>query len=209
MDERVLKGQGCIDEGAHWLAENFPEFKQALAQTGQLPLRFKSDGFPALLDAIVGQQISVAAARAIWARLEEAGFTNAAQIAVAGEEALRECGLSKPKASYAFGLAQTELDFPALHQKSSEEVIDTLVKLRGIGRWSAEIYAMFSLRRADVFASGDLALQETARVLFDLPERPKEKEMAKMAEAWSPWRAVAARALWAYYRVEKNREGIK
>ena len=79
----------------------------------------------------------------------------------------------------------------------------------GIGRWTAEIYAMFSLGRADVLAPGDLALQEAARVLFGLEARPTERQLRLMAEDWSPWRAVAARLLWAYYHVAKSREGIR
>jgi DNA-3-methyladenine glycosylase II len=75
--------------------------------------------------------------------------------------------------------------------------------------WTAEIYAMFSLGRADVFASGDLALQESVRILFDLPERPKEKKLRAMSQDWKPWRAVAARLLWEYYGHVKSREGIK
>ena len=90
-----------------------------------------------------------------------------------------------------------------------ETGVQTLIRVPCIGVWTAEIYAMFSLGRADVFAPGDLALQEAAKVLFDLPERPKERELRQMAEAWSPWRGVAARLLWAYYRVDKNREGIR
>jgi len=88
-------------------------------------------------------------------------------------------------------------------------VIARLVALPGIGPWTAEIYAMFSLGRADVFAPGDLALQEAARLLFALPERPSAGQLRKMAEAWSPWRAVAARALWAYYRIARHREGLR
>jgi len=84
-----------------------------------------------------------------------------------------------------------------------------LIAIKGIGPWTAEIYAMFSLGRADVFASGDLALQESAKLLFKLNERPTDKQIKQMAENWAPWRAVAARLLWAYYAVEKNREGLK
>jgi DNA-3-methyladenine glycosylase II len=91
----------------------------------------------------------------------------------------------------------------------SEAVIKTLTQVTGIGQGTAEIYAMFSLGRADVFAHGDLALQEAARVLLDLEERPKEKQMKIIAADWSPWRSVAARVLWAYYRVVKLREGIR
>ena len=79
----------------------------------------------------------------------------------------------------------------------------------GIGRWTAEIYAMFSLGRADAFAAGDLALQEAARVLFALDARPSEPSLRDMAEAWSPWRSVAARLLWAYYQRDKDRDGIR
>ena len=87
-------------------------------------------------------------------------------------------------------------------------MIDTLTKVSGIGVWTAEIYLMFSLGRADVIAPGDLALQESARILFELPERPTEKELRAMAAAWSPWRSVAARLLWAYYHIAKDREGV-
>ena len=101
------------------------------------------------------------------------------------------------------------IDFKALREAPDHEVIATLTRVPGIGVWTAEIYAMFSLGRADVFAPGDLALQEAARVLYDLPERPSEKALREMAAAWRPWRSVAARILWAYYRVAKDREGIR
>ena len=90
-----------------------------------------------------------------------------------------------------------------------EEVVAVLTAVPGIGRWTAEIYAMFALGRADVFAPADLALQEGARLLFGMEARPTEKALRAMAEEWSPWRAVAARLLWAYYHVEKQREGIR
>jgi DNA-3-methyladenine glycosylase II len=84
-----------------------------------------------------------------------------------------------------------------------------LIEVPGIGRWTAEIYAMFSLGHADVFAPGDLALQESARLLFELEGRPSERALREMARAWAPWRAVAARTLWAYYHIAKKREGIR
>ncbi len=89
-----------------------------------------------------------------------------------------------------------------------DKAIAALTAVKGIGIWTAEIYLMFSIGRADVFAPGDLALQEAARILFDLPGRPSEKELRARAVGWSPWRGVAARLLWAYYRVAKQREGI-
>jgi DNA-3-methyladenine glycosylase II len=105
-------------------------------------------------------------------------------------------------------LAQAGIDFKALRSVPDAEVVTTLVAVPGIGVWTAEIYAMFALGRADVFAPGDLALQEAARMLFALEARPTDKALRGMAEAWSPWRSVAARILWAYYRVAKERDGV-
>jgi DNA-3-methyladenine glycosylase II len=209
MVGRIIETPDCVSEGAAWLSRHEPRFAHALTLTGPLPLRRHADGFSALLDAIVGQQVSVASANAIWARLEAAGLTDQAVMAAASDEVLRAVGLSRQKARYGRALAQAGIDFAALRSRPDDEVIATLVAVPGIGLWTAEIYAMFALGRADVFAPGDLALQEAARLLFDLPERPAERAFRKMAEAWSPWRAVAARALWAYYRVAKTRVGIR
>lgn len=136
-------------------------------------------------------------------------MTQPAMVAAATEEELRACGLSRQKVRYAKALADAGIDFDGLRHLPDEEVVAVLVALPGIGRWTAEIYAMFSLGRADVFAPADLALQEAARVLFGLEARPGEKALRAMALDWSPWRAVAARLLWAYYRVAKDREGIR
>ncbi len=209
MVGRLIESLDCVAEGAAWLAAQEPRFAHAMVLTGPLPLRRHADGFAALLDAIVGQQVSVASAAAIWARLEAAGLTEQVAMAAAGDEALRTAGLSRQKARYGRALAQAGIDFDALRRMPTDQVITTLVAVPGIGAWTAEIYAMFALGRADVFAPGDLALQEAARLLFGLAERPGERDFRRMAEAWSPWRAVAARALWAYYRVAKTREGIR
>ncbi|MCA0850061.1 DNA-3-methyladenine glycosylase family protein [Salipiger thiooxidans] len=208
MVGRIIESDACVAEGVTWLCRAEPRFARALDLTGPLPLRRRPDGFGQLLSAIVSQQVSVASARAIWARLEAAGMTTPEAIRATDEEGLRALGLSRQKASYAVALAGAGIDFDALRLAPTDEVVKTLVAVKGIGIWTAEIYAMFSLGRADVFAPGDLALQESARLLFDLPERPKERALRDMAEAWSPWRSVAARALWAYYHVAKQREGI-
>lgn len=205
---RIIKTEACVAEGAAWLCAAEPRFAHALELTGPLPLRTRPDGFAQLLSAIVSQQVSVASARAIWARLEAAGMVAPEPVLAMSEEDLRALGLSRQKASYALALAGAGIDFDALRTAPTDEVMSTLVAVKGIGIWTAEIYAMFSLGRADVFAPGDLALQEAARLLFDLPDRPKDKALRVMAEAWSPWRSVAARALWAYYHVAKQREGI-
>lgn len=206
---RIITSDACVAEGAEALAKIEPRFAAALQETGPLPLRLRKDGFTALLDAIVSQQISVAAASAIWGRMKAAKLTGPRKIMWAGDEDLRACGLSSQKIRYARALAEARIDYKALRDTPSDEVIATLVKVPGIGPWTAEIYAMFSLGHADVFPPGDLALQEAARVLFDLDKRPTEREFRQMAAAWSPWRAVAARCLWSYYRVVKQREGIR
>jgi DNA-3-methyladenine glycosylase II len=209
MVGRIIETPDCVAEGAAWLARAEPRFAHVLELTGPLPLRRRKDGFAELLSAIVSQQVSVASANAIWGRMQDAQLTAPDRIASASDGDLRAVGLSRQKIRYAKALAQAGIDFPALRQAPDEEVIAALTQVPGIGRWTAEVYAMFSLGRADVFAPADLALQEAARLLFDLPERPKEKPLRQMAEAWSPWRAVAARALWAYYHVAKDREGIR
>lgn len=209
MVGRIITTLDCVAEGAEWLARAEPRFAHALTLVGPLPLRRQPDGFAALLDAIVGQQVSVASADAIWRRMEAAGLTDRATLAMASDEACRAAGLSRQKARYGRALADSAIDFDALRALPDAQVVEVLTDVPGIGMWTAEIYAMFALGRADVFAPGDLALQEAARVLFDLPDRPKERALRVMAEAWSPWRSVAATLLWAYYRVAKSREGIR
>ena len=206
---RLITTPADVAEGAAWLAARDPRLAAAAALCGPLPLRRRRDGFAALLGAIVSQQVSVAAARAIWGRLETARLTGPRKIAGATEEEMRACGLSRQKVRYARALAAARIDYAALRDAPTEEVVATLTAVPGIGVWTAEIYAMFSLGHADVFAPGDLALQEAARLVLDLPERPRERALREIAAAWSPWRAVAARLLWAYYARAKSREGIR
>lgn len=208
MVGRILHSAACMAEGAAWVVRAEPRFAEALAVTGVPPLRRRDDGFAALLSAIVSQQVSVAAARAIWARVEGAGLVTPEAVLAAEAEALRAAGLSRQKVRYAKALAGAGIDFDGLRAATDSEVVARLVTVPGIGRWTAEIYAMFSLGRSDVFAPNDLALQEAARMLFALDDRPREAALRRMAEAWSPWRTVAAGLLWAYYRVEKEREGV-
>ena len=208
MTSRIIETDADVAEGAAWLAEQVPEFARALEQTGALPLRRRSGGFPAMLQAICGQQLSVASAASVWNKLCDAGIQESDAVLAAGEDQLRACGLSRPKVRYAIALAEADLDYGALATMPEDEAIATLTAVKGIGTWTAEIYLKFAIGRADVLAAGDLALQESARIIFELPERPNEKELREMAASWSPWRAVAARILWAYYRVAKQREGI-
>ncbi len=208
MTERIIYTDEDVSEGAEWLATQCPLLAAAFRETRPLPLRRRSGGFPALLQAICGQQLSVASAGAVWGRLDECSATELQGFANVSDDTLRACGLSWPKIRYARALAEADLDYAALATMPVEDAVATLTAVKGIGVWTAEIYLKFAVGRADVFAAGDLALQEAARILYDLPERPTDKQLRQMAEAWSPWRSVAARILWAYYRVAKKREGI-
>lgn len=209
MAEPVLiAGPEDVAAGAAHLARVCPVWAGVLPELGELPLRRRDDGFPAIAQAVIGQQISIAAAGAIWARLDAAGMTEEAALRMATEDELRALGLSRPKARYLKGIADAGIDWIALRDMPDDQAIATLTALPGIGVWTAEIYLMFALGRPDVLAAGDLALQEAARVMYDLPERPTPAALRRLAEPWAPWRAVAARGLWAYYRHAKGREGV-
>ncbi len=204
---RLIEGPQDIAEGLAALGRAEPRFAAAAARVGPLPLRREPGGFCGMLRTVTAQQVSTAAAAAIWARLVAAGAGSEAGIMALDDAALRACGLSGQKIRYARALAAAGIDWEAIAAAPEAEAVATLTAVPGVGRWTAEIYLMFCVGRADVFAPGDLALQEGARMLFDLPERPKPAALAAMSGAWSPWRAVAARLLWAYYGAEKRREG--
>lgn len=209
MDERILNSQDHLEEGLVWLAAKSPELKQAIKIAGEVPIRRRAAGFDAVLSAIVSQQVSVASASAIWGRMAAAGMDNATAVAAADDVILRECGLSRQKMRYAKALAGSGIDFDALASLPTDKVVQQLTAVTGIGVWTAEIYAMFSLGRADVFPSGDLALQEAAKLIFDLEERPTDKVLRQMATDWKPWRTVAATLFWKYYAMDKAREGVR
>jgi DNA-3-methyladenine glycosylase II len=206
--DRTIVGPSCLEVGAAWLSQIEPRFAEILPVISPLPLRLKPDGFGPLLHIILGQQVSVASANALWSKLQAVDMTTPKAIQSATQDDLRGLGLSQQKARYAHALADANINFDDLHKVPSDQVIKTLCAVKGIGMWTAEVYTMFSLGRADVFAPGDLAIQEAAKLLFDLPERPNERTLRKMADAWSPWRSVAARLFWAYYASTKQKDGI-
>jgi len=209
MVGRIIETEADVAEGAAWLAAREPRFATALELTGPVPLRRRPHGFETLFTAIVSQQVSTAAATAIWNRLEAVGATTLHGLGRVTDEELRACGLSRQKIAYARAILASGIDFEALRVMPDADIVAELTRIKGIGVWTAEIYAMFSLGRADVFAPGDLALRDAARVLFELPERPTEKALRVRSVEWSPWRAVAARLLWSYYRVVNGREGVR
>lgn len=209
MVGRIIETAADLAEGAAFLAGVEPRFEELLSLTGPLPLRRRPDGFAALLDMIVSQQVSTASAAAIHGRLAAAGYDRAGEVAAATPEALAACGLSRPKIAYLRAIALAEPDYGALRTLPDDEVAAALMALKGVGRWTADLYLLSALGRRDAFPAGDLALQEAARQLFALPSRPGPAEFEALAAPWRPWRAVAARALWAYYRHVKGREGTR
>jgi DNA-3-methyladenine glycosylase II len=186
-----------------------PAFAVALQRAGYPAPRVRDRGYATLLRTIMGQQVSVAAAQSIWNKLEAqlGDLTDPATIAAASDEQLRAAGLSRQKASYARSLAEEvtsgRLDFAQL-SKDDEEAIAQLVQIKGIGRWSAEIYLLFAEGRPDIWPAGDLAVQiEIGRILGH-DERPPEKLMRELAEAWRPHRGAAAILAWHHYKVDMD-----
>lgn len=168
-------------------------------------LRTRPSGFPALLRIIVEQQLSVASARAIWGRLEGIlGAVTPERLLSFDDVMLRSAGLSRPKLVYARGLADAvmsgDLDSGRLAMLDDEAAIEELVRIKGIGRWTAEIYLLSALGRPDVWPVDDLAIATAAGRVKGLDARPTRAELLAMGEAWRPWRSVAARLLWHYFR---------
>lgn len=195
------------------LAAADPDMARAVELIGPPPARWYGDGFAGLLHIIVGQQVSIASANAIWGRLSTlCDPLTPAKLLAFDEAALRGAGLSRQKALYARAMAQAiadgTIDLDGLGGYDDEAAIAALMDLKGIGRWSAEIYLLFGLGRADVLPADDLALLIAAQRLKRLEQRPSAKELRAIGEAWRPWRSVAARMLWHWYRnAPKERDG--
>ena len=203
----ILATEADLARGVAGLCRIEPRFAPVIAAAGPLPLRRRPEGFAELLRTIVFQHVSLASAEAVWSRLSAAGLTTPEAVLAASDDRLGTLGLTRQKQRYARALAAAGIDYDALRDLDDDAVLACLMAVTGIGRWTAECYLAFSLGRADVLPAGDVALQEGARQVFDLPARPAEREMRALAAHWSPWRAVAARALWAYYLARTNREG--
>lgn len=185
------------------LAAIEPAFARGLARVGYPATRIRERGYATLLRTIVGQQVSVHAANAVWRKLQAAGDpTDPRVIAAMSDEALRACGFSRQKASYARSLADEvtsgRLALAAL-PADDEEAVAALVRVKGIGRWSAEIYLLFAEGRADVWPAGDLAVQIEVGRLLGHDARPSEKLTRALAEPWRPYRGAAAIFAWHHY----------
>jgi DNA-3-methyladenine glycosylase II len=176
--------------------------------TGQPPLRRNASGFAGLTRIVVGQQVSIASANAIWGRVEAAiNPLTAARVGELGDDVLQSAGLSRPKIRTLRAVAAAVtggMSFDEIADQDDAAARETLTAISGIGPWTADIYLMFCLGRPDTFAPGDLALQVAMQFAFELDERPDAATAAALAERWRPWRAVAARLLWEYYRIRKE-----
>ena len=194
-----------LDTALEALGKADARFIALLAEAGRPPLRRRSDGFAGLAAIIVAQQLSTASANAIWGRLAAAfDPLDATAILRARPAKLARLGLSAPKIralkAIAKAVEREELALSRLAALAAEDAHAALTAVHGIGPWTADIYLLSCLGHADAWPAGDLALQEAARVAFALPVRPNAKDMQTLAEPWRPWRAVAARILWSYYR---------
>jgi DNA-3-methyladenine glycosylase II len=194
-----------LKESLDALAERDPRIAAALARAGYPEPRISERGYITLLRAIVGQQVSIKAAASMWAKLQAAvgERVEPAAILAASDEALRGAGLSRQKASYARSLAEEvvsgRLDFDNLPE-DDDEAIAELVRVKGIGRWTAEVYLLFAEGRRDIWPAGDLAVQIEVGRIMGLEDRPTEKVVRELAEAWRPHRGAFAIFSWHHRR---------
>jgi DNA-3-methyladenine glycosylase II len=208
-----IDGQAALDLAAARLLTLDPELVGKLvAIGGATPLRLQEPGFAGLIRIVVGQQVSTASANAIFKRVETILAPLSAETVLAADEAtLRSCGLSAAKMRAFRAVAQAVqdgLDLTGLGALAAEEAHRRLVAVKGIGPWTADVFLLFSLGHPDAFPSGDIALQEAAKIALGLKKRPDARALEEIAERWRPLRGIAARMLWAYYRVARQRVGI-
>jgi len=174
-----------------------------------LPIAVRGPGFGPLVHLILGQQVSIEAADAMYVNLEQAvGVVTPLSLLHLDDATMRRCGFTKMKTEYARGLARAELggfSIDRLTDRPDPEVVEALMLVRGIGRWTAECYLLFCLGRSDVFPVGDLALQVGYQELVDAPTRPSEPELAVIAEQWAPKRTAAAYLVWHGYLERRGR----
>jgi DNA-3-methyladenine glycosylase II len=200
----MVRTRTSIRTHVETLASREPAFAGVLEKHGMPEPRVSERGAQTLLRTIVGQQVSVAAARSMWAKLEAAFGSppDLTKLLAATDEELRAAGMSRQKSGYIRSLAELvilgELNLENLPE-DDEEAIAKLTKIKGIGRWSAEIYLLFAEGRADIFPAGDLAVMVELGRLMGLDDKPSEKQLREMAEAWRPYRGAAAVLAWHSY----------
>jgi DNA-3-methyladenine glycosylase II len=206
-----IRTEADVKAGLAALLVRDPRLKEVLIVAGEVPLRRREGGLEGLVRIIMGQQLSTASAEAIWGRLRAAyePFHHSV-LSRARVPKLQRLGLSAAKIrtlrAIVDAIESGAIDFDALVDMPADEARATLTAVHGIGPWTADLYLLSCLGHPDAWPAGDLALQEAVRLAFGLKSRPTAKEMVMLAEPWRPWRAVAARLLWSYYRAVKKRE---
>ncbi len=185
-----------------------PRFAPIYKQVGVPSLRRNGGSFEQLMRAMVGQQLSVAAASSIWNRLVDTNLTSPHTINQVEDDSLKAQGLSKQKIRYIRSLIEHDIDYDALIAMSDNEVIEILTSVIGIGRWTAEMYLLFSLGRADVLAVDDLAILVGSMPVLELEERPTPKQLRIAAETWAPHRSAASLLIWAHYGWLRDRTAV-
>lgn len=211
---RRIGSDDDIREGLEALTGACPHLARVHALTGNPPLRKRPKGFEGLSRVIVGQQLSIASAGAIWGRVRaRVEPFEAATLLEVPDKDLRKAGLSRGKIAtlreVAAAIEGGRLKLNALTRAPEDAIHAELTAIKGIGPWTADIYIMFSLARADAWSPGDLALQHAVKDALLLAERPSLAEMTEVAEAWRPWRGDAARLLWSYYSLRRKRDASR
>jgi DNA-3-methyladenine glycosylase II len=209
----ILDSDAALKSGLEALAAADPTMGRLITEGARPGLRQRQPGFEGLAWIVVGQQLSVASAKAIWTRVKGRFPTlSPGEIRAVSNEDLRAVGLSAPKIKTLRAIAGAVLDgalpLDELAQRPADEAHRLLVGVKGIGPWTADIYLLFCLGHSDSFPAGDLALQEAARIAYGFDARPSATDLVMLAEGWRPWRGVAAKVLWAYYRLQKARDGV-
>lgn len=209
---RIIANETDVAEGLAHLVRSDPRLNSVVRIAGPVPLRRRPAGFAGLARIVVGQQLSIASANAIWGRFL-GSFPDCQPEAVfaASDDALRATGLSAAKTKTlraAAAACRDGLDLHGLAGLTAEEARVLLTAVKGIGPWTADIYLLFCLGHADIFPAGDLALRNAVADGLGRPRPLSVNEIADIAATWSPWRGVAARLFWAYYRENRNRAAL-
>ncbi len=208
MSLQTIENTEALEEHIIALIAIEPRFALVYEQVGVPSLRHNAGGFEQLMRAMVGQQLSVAAAASIWKKLVAAGLTTPCAIREATDETLKTQGLSKQKTRYVRSLVDHDIDFSALGALPNEAAIKTLTAVTGIGHWTAEMYLLFSLKRDDILAVDDLAIKVAAMTVLGLAERPTPKQLKILTESWSPHRSAASLLLWSYYGLLRDKTAV-
>jgi DNA-3-methyladenine glycosylase II len=208
----LLESDEVLKRGLEALTRTDPVMRGLVARGAVPTLRRRPPGFEGLAWIVTGQQLSTASAAAIWKRVRDLfEAVSPERFLRLSDDALRGAGLSAGKIrtlrAAATEIVEGRLPLGELHDRPADEAHRILTGVKGIGPWTADVYLLFCLGHPDAFPSGDLAVQEAARLAYGLEKRPDPKALTAIAERWRPWRGVAAKVLWSYYRIARAREG--